>query len=331
MRVLTLWTAIGIVAILGFMAKPSAANALVAGPALAGVTFGTDPISGIYNYLTINPNGVNTYVVGQSAGLYSGINGSGVAYLVKTTPLAEANGGGFCQVDAIFATVSGGTAYFAVVTDSNPNGVTWDGYGNARFGPGDLNVTAGGNNYGIGARPVDLTTYGQINYGSTDLRSPATMNGTQADVVTNPAAWYHVDNYPLPSPPEPYETPYAYFKGPTTPSVTATASWQQLDIGAITDVGYTQLDTQTNTMQPYSTWVYQVAVPLTKLGLPSNAPLSTITSISFAPDCGNDSVTLFPLIAESNPVPEPVSMIFFGTGLVAIGGYVARRRMLHKA
>jgi hypothetical protein len=30
-------------------------------------------------------------------------------------------------------------------------------------------------------------------------------------------------------------------------------------------------------------------------------------------------------------VPEPVSMIFFGTGLVAIGGYVSRKRMLRKA
>jgi hypothetical protein len=30
-------------------------------------------------------------------------------------------------------------------------------------------------------------------------------------------------------------------------------------------------------------------------------------------------------------VPEPVSIIFFGTGLVAVGGYVARRRMLRKA
>jgi hypothetical protein len=31
------------------------------------------------------------------------------------------------------------------------------------------------------------------------------------------------------------------------------------------------------------------------------------------------------------PVPEPISMIFFGTGLVAIGGYVSRKRMLRKA
>jgi probable HAF family extracellular repeat protein len=31
------------------------------------------------------------------------------------------------------------------------------------------------------------------------------------------------------------------------------------------------------------------------------------------------------------PVPEPISMIFFGTGLVAVGGYISRRRMMRKA
>jgi hypothetical protein len=34
---------------------------------------------------------------------------------------------------------------------------------------------------------------------------------------------------------------------------------------------------------------------------------------------------------EYTPVPEPISMIFFGTGLVAVGGYVSRRRMMRKA
>jgi hypothetical protein len=29
--------------------------------------------------------------------------------------------------------------------------------------------------------------------------------------------------------------------------------------------------------------------------------------------------------------PEPISMIFFGTGLVAVGGYMARRKMARKA
>ena len=39
------------------------------------------------------------------------------------------------------------------------------------------------------------------------------------------------------------------------------------------------------------------------------------------------SVTAFLL----TPVPEPISMIFFGTGLVAVGGYISRKRMLRKA
>ena len=36
-------------------------------------------------------------------------------------------------------------------------------------------------------------------------------------------------------------------------------------------------------------------------------------------------------VASGLPVPEPISMLFFGTGLVAVGGYVARRRMWRKA
>ena len=39
-------------------------------------------------------------------------------------------------------------------------------------------------------------------------------------------------------------------------------------------------------------------------------------------------------VVENNAspvVPEPISMIFFGTGLVAVGGYVARVRKLRAA
>jgi len=35
-------------------------------------------------------------------------------------------------------------------------------------------------------------------------------------------------------------------------------------------------------------------------------------------------------LANSQIIPEPLSVIFFGTGLVAVGGFVARRRMLRK-
>jgi hypothetical protein len=61
---------------------------------------------------------------------------------------------------------------------------------------------------------------------------------------------------------------------------------------------------------------------------------------------GNDEVTSISIVADGgwmatqgltvtnfdvDAVPEPISMIFFGTGLVAVGGYVSRRRMLRRA
>jgi len=43
-----------------------------------------------------------------------------------------------------------------------------------------------------------------------------------------------------------------------------------------------------------------------------------------------DGYLLEVALAES-PVPEPISMIFFGTGLVAVGGFMVRRRMKQRA
>ena len=81
--------------------------------------------------------------------------------------------------------------------------------------------------------------------------------------------------------------------------------------------------------QPYGVWVYQVAVPLVDLGLTSDAQLA----ISFGMDCGNDILSMNAIYSSvgNQPVPEPMAMIFFGTGLVGIGGYMARRKMLHQA
>jgi hypothetical protein len=58
-------------------------------------------------------------------------------------------------------------------------------------------------------------------------------------------------------------------------------------------------------------------------------PYSISTTYSLL---GSDGVT-YTGSAEVNVIgtPEPISMIFFGTGLVAIGGYVSRKRMLRKA
>jgi len=368
MSVLTRWAAIGSVAILGFMARPSAAA-----PVLSnwGVTLSTqnttDPgtgytinsISGTYNYLTINPNGnpADTYVIGSGSGLpVTGTNPFDVDYAVKATPLDELNGGGFCQVDAVFATFKGtganATAYFAVVTNSNPNGTSWDGYTPARFGPGDLSLTVANGpmttQFGIGARPINLDTpgYGAINYGTTDTRNPASWGNaytpsltnytsfatTSADVVAGPT-WSHVDNE---GGDESNMTQNAYFIANTGTSVgSATATWQQLVIGGNPYVGYDQAESQYGdaNMQPYSTWVYEVAVPFSDLGLSYGDAFRVV----FAPDCGNDSLALTGIVLPgtvTSPgpvVPEPISMIFFGTGLVAVGGYVTRRKMLAKA
>jgi hypothetical protein len=50
-----------------------------------------------------------------------------------------------------------------------------------------------------------------------------------------------------------------------------------------------------------------------------------------SPDVGsyNSDFNLYP--AAVTATPEPISMIFFGTGLVAVSGYMARRKMARKA
>ena len=47
-------------------------------------------------------------------------------------------------------------------------------------------------------------------------------------------------------------------------------------------------------------------------------------------DSGDPAGFTLSAVVAATPTPEPVSMIFFATGLVAVGGYVAKRRMLRK-
>jgi hypothetical protein len=46
---------------------------------------------------------------------------------------------------------------------------------------------------------------------------------------------------------------------------------------------------------------------------------------------GSANTFSFAEVALTTTTPEPISMIFFGTGLVAVGGYMARRKMARKA
>ena len=51
---------------------------------------------------------------------------------------------------------------------------------------------------------------------------------------------------------------------------------------------------------------------------------------AYGPNGGYGTVFALQLTGAA-PVPEPFSLIFFGTGLVADGGYVSRRKVLRKA
>jgi hypothetical protein len=289
---------------------------------------------GDYQY---SVNGVTGYYNQLVLSSFAPVGVTGISYVAQLDNAPEDHGGGFCNVDAIYATFSPSTAYFAVVAATNPNGTEWDGYGSMRFGPGDLNVTvaqgAQTTNFGIGARPISLSKYGLVSsiWGPGDLRNPATwatytnVNGngtyyttTQALVVKKPN-WSWVDDPDMPV--------NAYFVGNSGTVVgDATAAWKRLVVDGNAYVGYDQPDPYGHeAFLPYSTWVYEVAVPLDDLGITPGSRANL--SLSFAADCGNDSMSLANISVDA---PEPISVVFFGTGIVCLFGFAVRQRILSK-
>jgi len=309
-----------------------------------GVSLAQQP-NGSFMSSSFTPKAGVNYVTG-----YNILVDRGTPYNYATDPTDfYGHGGELCDIEAAYVTFDTSNVYFAIVTSANPNGTTWDGYGNDRFGPGDLNVTVTkgtqSTDYGIGARPVNLTYYGAISdiWGPGDNRSMVTWDGatttngtfnaagatstpgtyfttSEAEVRSSPA-WSWVDN--------PGTSLQAYFEGGTKAPGSlvgqVSASWYQ-----VYTTGYTYPGDPYAHQNPYGTWIYQVAVPLSDLGL--NQAGAMLTSMSFGMDCGND------ILAFSNvtfgappPVPEPVTAIFFATGVVGVLGFAARRRMLRKA
>jgi len=259
---------------------------------------------------------------------------AGIEYQATNDDVATDHGGELFDVEAVYYTYDADNTYFAVVTSSNPNGTRWDGYGDRRFGPGDLRLGVNDNGstvfYGVGARPVDLTTYGLVSdiWGPTDQRGAITWDSTK-DVggsgthyttsearVESGSTWSYVDN--------PGVDIDAYFVGGTgTDAGYAEAAWKQWAA-----VGDYYEDDPYGKDEPYGTWIYEVAVPHSLLSLGAD---STLDMSFFALDCGNDAIGLtdlaLPIGGPVPVVPEPMSMIFFGTGLVGVFGFVARRHL----
>jgi len=246
---------------------------------------------------------------------------SGIVGHVSNDDVPISHGGEPFDVEAMYCTVDDDYVYFAIVTSASPRGTRWDGYGDCRFGPGDLKVTVDGNGggetvYGIGARPIDLTTSGLIGYGPTDQRGAVTwdsatdVGGTHTYYTTSQArvesgpTWSYVDN--------PGCDIDAYFVGGSGAYLGyADAAWKRWAA-----VGDYYEDDPYGKDEPYGTWIYEVGVQRSLMSLTSGTDLDLSF---FATDCGNDAIALL--------IPEPVSMVFFGTGVVGVLGFVARRRM----
>jgi len=276
-----------------------------------------------------------TYNVNGHSGDYtrflssSFIPSSGIAYAVDNDEVPTAHGGELYDVEAMYATHDSDNAYFSVVTSADPNGTRWDGYGELRFGPGDLKLTIHndvGVVYGVGARPIDLAQYGLISqiWGPLDQRDPATWDSKAGDgtyYTTSEArieqepTWSYVDN--------PGADIDAYFVADSgTLSGYAQAAWRQWSATG----DYYEKDPYGKD-EPYGTWILEMSVPLSALGLNE----SQHVGISyFALDCGNDALVIENLPigpnAEPRPIPEPISMLFFGTGVAAVAGLIGRRR-----
>jgi len=252
---------------------------------------------------------------------------AGIDFQVTNDDVPASHGGELFDAEAIYAYSDATNIHIALVTSSNVNGTRWDGYGDRRFGPGDVKITTqDGLEFGLGARPLDLTVYGRISeiWGPYDARDQVTWDSiseqtgdtyyktTEALVAADPT-WSYVNN--------PGADIDAYFVGGTgTPRGYATAAWRQWS-----DVGDYYEDDSYGRDEPYGTWIFEAAVPRSMLGFDEDSE-GTLSLSFFSLDCGNDTIAVEADFAGAviYTVPEPATASLFAMGV--FGLILSRRR-----
>jgi len=229
-------------------------------------------------------------------------------------------GSEFCDVEGVYWTHDASDLYVAAVTSLDANGQRWNGFGTARFGPGDVrlrNVTTG-SDYGLGARPIGLKVYGAIPGVDPDVRDAGTWDdnppggwsaGDYLTAFTTAKArvesapdWYHVDY--------PGATDEGYFeKASGTFLGYGEALWEQWtdewtygDYFEDDDLGYAE---------PYTTWIFEARVPLSFFDFSEG----DIVDVRFFADCANDGLSV---PGQFQVVPEPAGLGLLGLALLSL-------------
>jgi hypothetical protein len=191
--------------------------------------------------------------------------------------------------------------------------------------------------------------YSSFEYAEFTLSAPATITGMQW------VGWYASDGYPT-TPTFSYEILKDNSGTPISPTTGITTNSENYGGTALTNLTYS------NTGMPYASvdgFTADTSISLAAgsywLSIYATDSISTSYLFNWAPTYAGTMYSLdgldqgfdpnnWGIVANDAPAfaltgtasgvtppptttPEPISMIFFGTGLVAVGGYVARRRM----
>jgi hypothetical protein len=196
------------------------------------------------------------------------------------------------------------------------------------FGPGDLRIEAGADNYGVGLRKGDLnwtlgssSPYFQIHSAidgsvpATDVRKSGSVTGNDiigyTGTINKNPAWYHTDNPGLDTT-DPLGQRFAFFD--------SASGQKQADSAAVSyaDTGIA--------LEGYHVYAYEARVPWEALGIDHPGDDYDFWASS-RPDCGN-SIIKGHFTGKREippPIPEPNSVLLMLGGMAAFG-LVRRRR-----